>query len=137
MKKNLILKTTSIPALISSPLLAVVSCNQSTGTRWASTEMGELDFLTFKQGLIEEAANILISNPEELKTALFSRFEYIEEINWGLKKAEIETKENLFVVTYEFVVYSGTTEEFSKDDLPKTRETLKGVIEVKAKLANY
>lgn len=133
MKKNFILKMISLPLLTSLPVLAVVSCSQSANLKWAPTEMGELDFLSFKQGLVEEAAKVLISNPDELKAALLSRFEYTEEWNWGLKNIEIETKENFFIVKYEFVVYSGTTEEFSKDDLPKTRDTLKGILEVKAK----
>lgn len=133
MKKNFILKMISLPLLTSLPVLAVVSCSQSANLKWAPTEMGELDFLSFKQGLVEEAAKVLISNPNELKAALLSRFEYTEEWNWGLKNIEIETKENFFIVKYEFVVYSGTTEEFSKDDLPKTRDTLKGILEVKAK----
>ena len=133
MKKNFILKMISLPLLTSLPVLAVVSCSQSANLKWAPTEMGELDFLSFKQGLVEEAAKVLISNPDELKVALLSRFEYTEEWNWGLKNIEIETKENFFIVKYEFVVYSGTTEEFSKDDLPKTRDTLKGILEVKAK----
>ena len=133
MKKNFILKMISLPLLTSLPVLAVVSCSQSANLKWAPTEMGELDFLSFKQGLVEEAAKVLISNPDELKAALLSRFEYTEEWNWGLKNIEIETKENFFIVKYEFVVYSGTTEEFSKDDLPKTRDTLKGILEVKVK----
>ena len=133
MKKNFILKMISLPLLTSLPVLAVVSCSQSANLKWAPTEMGELDFLSFKQGLVEEAAKVLISNPDELKAVLLSRFEYTEEWNWGLKNIEIETKENFFIVKYEFVVYSGTTEEFSKDDLPKTRDTLKGILEVKAK----
>ena len=133
MKKNFILKMISLPLLTSLPVLAVVSCSKSANLKWAPTEMGELDFLSFKQGLVEEAAKVLISNPDELKAALLSRFEYTEEWNWGLKNIEIETKENFFIVKYEFVVYSGTTEEFSKDDLPKTRDTLKGILEVKAK----
>lgn len=133
MKKNFILKMISLPLLTSLPVLAVVSCSQSANLKWAPTEMGELDFLSFKQGLVEEAAKVLISNPHELKAALLSRFEYTEEWNWGLKNIEIETKENFFIVKYEFVVYSGTTEEFSKDDLPKTRDTLKGILEVKGK----
>lgn len=133
MKKNFILKMISLPLLTSLPVLAVVSCSQSANLKWAPTEMGELDFLSFKQGLVEEAAKVLISNPDELKAALLSRFEYTEEWNWGLKNIEIQTKENFFIVKYEFVVYSGTTEEFSKDDLPKTRDTLKGILEVKAK----
>ena len=133
MKKNFILKMISLPLLTSLPVLAVVSCSQSANLKWAPTEMGELDFLSFKQGLVEEAAKVLISNPDELKAALLSRFEYTEEWNWGLKNIEIETKENFFIVKYEFVVYSGTTEEFSKDDLPKTRDTLKGILEVKGK----
>ena len=133
MKKNFILKMISLPLLTSLPVLAVVSCSQSANLKWAPTEMGELDFLSFKQGLVEEAAKVLISNPDELKAALLSRFEYTEEWNWGLKNIEIETKENFFIIKYEFVVYSGTTEEFSKDDLPKTRDTLKGILEVKAK----
>ena len=133
MKKNFILKMISLPLLTSLPVLAVVSCSQSANLKWTPTEMGELDFLSFKQGLVEEAAKVLISNPDELKAALLSRFEYTEEWNWGLKNIEIETKENFFIVKYEFVVYSGTTEEFSKDDLPKTRDTLKGILEVKGK----
>lgn len=133
MKKNFILKMISLPLLTSLPVLAVVSCSKSANLKWAPTEMGELDFLSFKQGLVEEAAKVLISNPDELKAVLLSRFEYTEEWNWGLKNIEIETKENFFIVKYEFVVYSGTTEEFSKDDLPKTRDTLKGILEVKAK----
>ena len=97
--------------------------------------MAELDFLTFKTTLINEAQNF--DNPEEFKKSILSQFEYSQEINFGLKRFDVRLdNDGYFVVDYENVVFSGKIEDFSGknlQDLPPTRKTFTGTLKVKAK----
>ena len=127
------LGSTLIP-VVSLPILSIISCSGTTQQQ-ITDEMAELNFLTFKTALISEAQNF--DNPDAFKESILGQFEYLPEIDYGVKMLDVKLdNDNYFVVNYENVVFSGKIEDFSGknlQDFPQTRKTLTGTLKVKAK----
>ena len=127
------LGSTLIP-VVSLPVLSIISCSGTTQQQIID-EMAELNFLTFKTALISEAQKF--DNPDAFKESILGQFEYLPEIDYGVKMLDVKLdNDNYFVVNYENVVFSGKIEDFSGkslQDFPQTRTTLKGTLKVKAK----
>ena len=136
MKKIVYSLGSILAPIVSFPVLSIISCSGTT--QQITDEMAELDFLTFKTTLINEAQNS--DNPEEFKKSILGQFEYSQEINFGLKWFDVRLdNDGYFVVDYENVVFSGKIEDFSGknlQDLPPTRKTFAGTLKVKAKTSS-